>query len=165
MTEEIKTLKQFKKATTLVNRAFHKNGPKSFKKGQGALIKVLHHKNGEANSRELVDILSFNRSELKRIVRKAQRCGYVEMKDAQDAYGYNVVLTELGSAIAEKRCKAQAKVAQDIMGALTEEELKMLNELTDKLITSCKDLGAHGKHKNSSCKEYRNGSKRYSKCA
>ncbi len=163
MTNEVKTLKQLKKATTLVNRTFHKNGPKSFKSGQGALIKVLHHNDGELNSHKLIDKLSFNRSELKRVVRKAQRCGYVEFKDVEDASGYNVVLTELGETIAEKRCCAQRKVANDITSALSQEELETLNLLTEKLISSCKGLGAHGKFRNSPCKEYRGKSRRCSK--
>ena len=35
-------LAQLKKASKLSNRAYRKNGPKSYKNGQGALLKVLH---------------------------------------------------------------------------------------------------------------------------
>lgn len=165
MTEHIKTINQFKKAETLINRTFHKNGPKSFKRGQGALIKVLHHHDGELTSKELIEILNFNRGELKRIVRKAQRNGYVEIKDTEEQRCYIVALTSIGAEIAEKRCKAHCKVAESIMGALTEEEIEQLNALTDKLIKSCKDLGAHGKHKNTSCKQYRHQAQARRKCA
>ncbi|MDY6111791.1 MAG: hypothetical protein SPI85_03260, partial [Ellagibacter isourolithinifaciens] len=41
MTEAMKTLAQLKKASKLTRLAFHKNGPKSFKRGQGALLKFL----------------------------------------------------------------------------------------------------------------------------
>ena len=69
MTSAVKTLAQLKKASKLTNRAFHKNGPKSYKKGQGALLKVLHKK-GVATTAELVETLSYDRRELKDIVRR-----------------------------------------------------------------------------------------------
>lgn len=166
MNKQIKTLGQLKKADKLVNRTFHKNGPKSFKKGQGALIKVLHHQSdGQLSSRELIGILNFNRGELKRVVRKAQRNGYVEINESSEERTYIVSLTELGKELADKRCKAHSKVADAIMEALTDEEIEQLNELTDKIIMSCKGLGAHGKHRNTSCKQYRHHAKSHCKCA
>ena len=53
MTSAVKTLAQLKKASKLSNRAYRKNGPKSYKSGQGALLKVLHKK-GATTTRELV---------------------------------------------------------------------------------------------------------------
>ena len=41
MNESTKTLAQLKKASKLVRLAFRKNGPKSFKRGQGALLNAL----------------------------------------------------------------------------------------------------------------------------
>ena len=41
MNEAAKSLAQLKKANKLVRLAFHKNGPKSYKRGQGALLRAL----------------------------------------------------------------------------------------------------------------------------
>ena len=38
MNQASQTLAQLKKASKLVRLAFHKNGPKSYKRGQGALL-------------------------------------------------------------------------------------------------------------------------------
>ena len=46
MTEAMKTLARLKKASKLTRLAFHKNGPKSFKRGQGALLKFLLEDDG-----------------------------------------------------------------------------------------------------------------------
>ena len=146
-TKQGKALKQLRKATKLVNRSFRKNGPKSFKKGQGALLKVLNCKGGKLSSRELVDILGWNRGELKDVVRKAQRNGYVTIEDASEKRTYFVKITDEGAKLAEKRCKAQHKTADAILANFTDEEIDQLNALTEKIIVSCKDLGAHGKRK------------------
>ncbi|MDO4289604.1 MAG: winged helix DNA-binding protein [Eggerthellaceae bacterium] len=147
MTSATKTLAQLKKASKLTNRAFHKNGPKSYKKGQGALLKVLHVSGGQSTSRDLVERLSFDRGELKNVVRKAERNGYVTIEDADEKRTYTVKLTAEGEKIAEKRCAANSKTADDILACLSEEEVAQLNALTEKIIVSCKDHGAHGKRK------------------
>ena len=64
MTEAMKTLAQLKKASKLTRLAFHKNGPKSFKRGQGALLKFLLE-DDSATQRELVKKLGVDRRELK----------------------------------------------------------------------------------------------------
>ena len=147
MSKQTKTLKQLGKAADLSNRAFHKNGPKSYKKGQGALLKVLHRNDGQMTSRELVEKLGYNRSKLKDIVRKAQRNEYVKIEDCDQKRTYIVRLTDQGEEIAEKRCKAHTETAGKILATLTDDELEQLNALTEKVIVQCKELGAHGKHK------------------
>lgn len=147
MSKEIKALKQLNKAADLTNRAFHKNGPKSYKKGQGALIKVLHKHGGEMTSRELVETLGYDRKKLKDIVRKAQRNDYVEMKDSDEKHTYIVKITDKGDQIAEKRCEAHTKTAAEILSDLSDEEIQQLNALTEKIIVKTKAMGAHGKHK------------------
>ena len=147
MPVETQTLKQLKKATKLVNRTFRKNGPKSYKKGQGALMKVLHRAGGEMTSRELVDRLSFDRSELKSVVRKAERNGYVTIKGVEEKRTYAVCLTPTGEEVAEKRCAANTETATAILGCLSEEEISQLNTITEKIILSCKDQGARGARK------------------
>ena len=146
MTQATQAIAQLKKAGNLVNRTFHKNGPKSYKDGQGALLKVLHQTEGQKAERDqLIETLSFDRRELKNVIRKAERNGYVTIEGADDTYA--VALTEAGIELAEKRCAAQTKVAEEILSCLSEEEIAQLNAITEKIILSCKDSGAHGKRK------------------
>ena len=137
MNQASQTLAQLKKASKLVRLAFHKNGPKSYKRGQGALL----------NARELVKILGLNRSELKDIVKKAERNGYVTIEDAEGERTYAVKLTDEGREVAQKRVAANDKTADDIIGCLSEEEIAQLNAITEKLILSMKDKGINGKKK------------------
>lgn len=147
MSKQTKALAQLRKANKLSNRAFHKVGPKSYKKGQGALLKILHVNGGSQTSRELVEALGFDRGALKDVVRKAQRNGYVTIEEADQKRTYAVQLTEKGEEVAEKRCKAHDKAAGEILGGLSDEEIEQLNALTEKIILTCKDLGAHGGRK------------------
>ena len=131
MNQASQTLAQLKKASKLVRLAFHKNGPKSYKRGQGELVKIL----------------GLNRSELKDIVKKAERNGYVTIEDAEGERTYAVKLTDEGREVAQKRVAANDKTADDIIGCLSEEEIAQLNAITEKLILSMKDKGINGKKK------------------
>ncbi len=146
MTEATQTLAQLKKTSKLTRLAFHKNGPKSFRRGQGALLNALLENDG-ATQRELVHVLGFDRGELKGVVKKAERNGYVTIEDAEGVRTYAVKLTEDGRAVAEKRVAANDKTAEDIVECLSKEELSQLNAITEKLILSMKDKGINGKKK------------------
>ena len=146
MTEATQTLAQLKKTSKLTRLAFHKNGPKSYKRGQGALLNALLENDG-ATQRELVHVLGFDRGELKGVVKKAERNGYVTIEDAEGVRTYAVKLTEDGRAVAEKRVAANDKTAEDIVECLSKEELSQLNAITEKLILSMKDKGINGKKK------------------
>lgn len=146
MNQASQTLAQLKKASKLVLLAFHKNGPKSYKRGQGALLNALVDNDG-TTQRELVKILGLNRSELKDIVKKAERNGYVTIEDAEGERTYAVQLTDEGREVAQKRVAANDKTADDIIGCLSEEEIAQLNAITEKLILSMKDKGINGKKK------------------
>ena len=146
MTEATQTLAQVKKTSKLTRLAFHKNGPKSFRRGQGALLNALLENDG-ATQRELVHILGFDRGELKGVVKKAERNGYVTIEDAEGVRTYAVKLTEDGRAVAEKRVAANDKTAEDIVECLSKEEMAQLNAITEKLILSMKDKGINGKKK------------------
>ena len=142
MNQASQTLAQLKKASKLVRLAFHKNGPKSYKRGQGALLNALVDNDG-TTQRELVKILGLNRSELK----EAERNGYVTIEDAEGERTYAVKLTDEGREVAQKRVAANDKTADDIIGCLSEEEIAQLNAITEKLILSMKDKGINGKKK------------------
>ena len=146
MTEATQTLAQLKKTSKLTRLAFHKNGPKSFRRGQGALLNALLENDG-ATQRELVHILGFDRGELKGVVKKAERNGYVTIEDAEGVRTYAIKLTEDGRAVAEKRVAANDKTAEDIVECLSKEEMAQLNAITEKLILSMKDKGINGKKK------------------
>ena len=152
MNQAIETLAQLKKASKLTRLAFHKNGPKSFKRGQGALLNALVREDG-VTQRELVKVLGLDRGELKGIVKKAERNGYVTIEDVDAKRTYAVKLTDEGRAVAEKRIAANDKTAEDILFCLTEEEIAQLNAITEKLILSCKDKGVNGKKKGRKARE------------
>lgn len=146
MNEATATLAQLKKASKLTRLAFRKNGPKSYKRGQGALMNALLANDG-ATQRELVKILGWDRSALKDTVKKAERNGYVAIGDHEDKHTYTVSLTDEGKKIAEKRVAANDKTAEEILECLSAEEVAQLNAITEKLILGIKDKGVNGKKK------------------
>lgn len=146
MNEATASLNQLKKASKLVRLAFHKNGSKSYKRGQGALLNALMENDG-TTQRKLVDILGMSRSELKDVVKKAERNGYVTIEDAEGKRTYAVKLTDEGRAVAQKRVEANDRTADDILSCLSEEEVAQMNAITEKLILSMKDKGVNGKKK------------------
>lgn len=146
MNEATATLAQLKKASKLTRLAFRKNGPKSYKRGQGALMNALLANDG-ATQRELVKILGWDRSALKDTVKKAERNGYVTIGDHEDKHTYTVSFTDEGKKIAEKRVAANDKTAEEILECLSAEEVAQLNAITEKLILGIKDKGVNGKKK------------------
>lgn len=146
MNEAAKSLAQLKKANKLVRLAFHKNGPKSYKRGQGALLRALLENDG-ATQRELVKTLDMNRSNLKEIVKKAQRNEYVTIENVDEPRTYAVKLTDLGRELAGKRVAANDRTADEILSCLTAEEVKQLDAITEKLIVAMKEKGISGKKK------------------
>ena len=143
MNEAAKSLAQLKKANKLVRLAFHKNGPKSYKRGQGALLRALLENDG-APQRELVKTLGMNRSNLKDVVKKAQRNEYVTIESVDEPRTYAVKLTDLGRELAEKRVAANDRTADEILSCLTAEEVKQLDAITEKLIVAMKEQGISG---------------------
>ena len=146
MNEAAKSLAQMKKATKLVRLAFRKNGPTSFKRGQGALLQALLADNG-ATQRDLTKTLGMNRSNLKDVVKKAERNGYVTIESVDQPRTYAVKLTELGRELAEKRAEANDKTAEEIISCLSAEEVAQLDAITEKLILAMKEKGICGKKK------------------
>lgn len=146
MNEAAKSLAQLKKANKLVRLAFHKNGPKSYKRGQGALLRALLENDG-ATQRELVKTLGINRSNLKDVVKKAQRNEYITIESVDEPRTYAVKLTDLGRELAKKRVAANDRTADEILSCLTAEEVKQLDAITEKLIVAMKEKGISGKKK------------------
>lgn len=138
MSKEKCTLTHLEAAARKAKRAYHKNGPKSFRKGQGALLKVLHKEGGSASRDQLIARLGYSRRELKDIVRKAERNGYATLK-SEGKDGYTVKITAEGDKLAEKRCAAQSKVAKDILSNLSADEVKQLDALLVKMTGASED--------------------------
>lgn len=158
MNDCTKTLAKMKKAGKLVRLAQRKNGPKSYKRGQGALLRTLLQNDG-ATQRELCVALGLNRGALKDVVRKAQRNGLVTIEDAEGKKTYAVKLTAEGRELAEKHEAAQDKAAAEILSALSAEEVAQLDAINDKIIVSLKEAGIDGKKKGR--KHHRKGKKRH----
>ena len=146
MNDSTKTLVKLKKASKLVRLAQRKNGPKSYKRGQGALLRVLLEADG-ATQRELVSALGLNRAALKDVVRKAERNGYVTIEKTGEKKTYAVKLTDEGRKLAKKHDAAQDKAADKIIGILTADECAELDALCEKLIVGLKEAGIDGKKK------------------
>ena len=147
MNDYAKTLAKMKKTSKLIRLHQHQNGPKSYKRGQGALLRALLEADGIATQRELTVILGVNRKMLKDIVRKAQRNDYVTIEDAEGKKTYAVKLTDVGREVAEKHEKAQDKLAEQILATLTDDERAQLDAINEKLIIACKEAGIDGKKK------------------
>ena len=156
MNDSAKTLAKMKKAGKLVRLAQRKNGPKSYKRGQGALLRVLLDDDG-ATQRDLVVKLGLSRGALKDVVRKAARNGFVTIEKGGEKKAYTVKLTDEGRKLAEKREDAQDKATDEIAKALSTDELAQLDAICEKLIVSCKDAGIDGKKKGR--KHHRKGRK------
>ena len=145
MNDYTKTLMKMKKTGKLVRLAQRKNGPKSYKRGQGALLRTLLKMDG-ATQRELCVALGLNRGALKDIVRKAKRNDYVEI-DKKGDKTYTVTLTAEGRKLAEKHEAAQDKTAEKILAVLTDDERAQLDAINEKLIVGLKEAGIDGKKK------------------
>ena len=158
MNEATKTLMQLKKANKLVKLAMRKDGPKSYTRGQGALLRALVKADDEAVAQQvLVHELGVRRAVLKDVVLKAQRNGFVTMEEAEGDKTYAVKLTEEGRELAEKHEAANDETAETIVGLLTAEEKAQLDAITEKLIVGLKETGVDGKGKGR--REHRKGRK------
>ena len=156
MNDSAKTLAKMKKANKLIRLAQRKNGPKSYKRGQGALLRVLLENDG-TTQRELVAKLGMSRAALKDVVRKAARNGYVTIEKASEKKLYIVKLTDEGRKLAKKREAAQDKTVDEIVKVLSTDEIAQLDDICEKLIVGCKEAGIDGKKKGR--KHHRKGRK------
>ncbi len=146
MSGALKTLNKMKKANKLTQLYFRKNGPRSYKRGIGALLIALEAE-GSATQRDLVVATGLSRANLKDVVKKAVRKGYATIEDAEGKKTYTVALTEEGKAVAAKRVAAQEKAADKLAEALSTDEIAALDAICEKLIIAAKEDGVCGKKK------------------
>lgn len=141
MTSNVKILNRLKRAANYTKLAFHKDGPHSYNRGQGALLKVLAKfgKEGTASKKELKKALGWHGREVSEVAKKAQKNGYVLVKGKKDRAV--VTLTAKGRRIMEKRFDAEDRVAGEIFMYLSDKEKKELYKITGKIIEACEDIG------------------------
>ncbi len=78
MAESTMVLHQLKTAANYSKLAMHKCGPRSFKEGQGALVKVLYKfGDGKLSLGKLKEHLGWSGHEVLAVAEKAQANGYV----------------------------------------------------------------------------------------
>ncbi len=142
MTRSGKVLHQLKVASNYSKLAFHKDGPRSFKRGQGALLKVAYKfgKKGTISFRKLCKTLGWDCDEVRDTAKIAQENGYITLGKTKK--GKNAVcLTAKGVEVVEKRLAAEDRAADEIMRDVTDEEREALLAITGKIIANCQAMG------------------------
>ena len=141
MAESTEIIKSLKKAANYTKLGMRDLGPKSFKKGQGALIKVLYKFSDEGAlcKKKLEKVLGWHGKELRRVAEKAEKNGYVTIADPQ--FKFEVSLTEKGTEVVKKRLSAEDRAADAILEGLTDEERQQLLAITTKISKTCEELG------------------------
>ena len=141
MTESTKALASLKRAANYSKLAMHKLGPKSFKRGQGALLKAIYKfgDDGSLDKKPAERILDWRGKGLRAVAKKAEKNGY--LKISHPKYEFTMTLTEMGRKVVEKRLVAEDHAADRIFGVLTDEEVQSLVAIADKVSDNCQKLG------------------------
>lgn len=139
MTESSKALKSLKTAANYAKLAMHDLGPRSYKKGQGALMKVIDKfgEDGSIDKKKLERVLGWKGDEVRRVAEKAAGNGYVAVND--DGFEFSVSLTDKGAEVLKKRFAVENHAADAVLAGLTPQEVEQLVALTDKISATCKD--------------------------
>ena len=142
MAESTHVLEALKRAANYSKLAFHKDGPKSYKKGQGALTKVLlkFSQDGSLDRDTLEKALGWNADEVNDVVLKAQDNGYV-LADVVDGVVVKATITDKGREVDQKRFEAEDRVADEILQGLSEDEKGELEDLCVKICMQCEAMG------------------------
>lgn len=140
MTESTKVIASLKKASNYTKLAMHAKGPRSFKRGQGALIKVIQKfGNGSMCKDEAKKVLGWHGCDVRAVAKIAADNGYLKIEDPKN--GFQMTLTDLGKEIVAKRLEAEDKAADSILSALTDKEKAQLETLCDKISKTAEDMG------------------------
>ncbi len=139
MTESSKALKSLKTAANYAKLAMHDLGPRSYKKGQGALLKVIEKfgEDGSIDKKRLERLLGWRGDEVRRVAEKAEENGYVAIDDG--GFEFAVSLTAKGAEVLRKRFAVENHAADAVLAGLTPDEVDQLVVLTDKISATCKD--------------------------
>ena len=125
MADSSKLIHDLKHAANYAKLGMRDLGPRSFKKGQGALIKVVYKFSEDS---------TVCKEKLERVLG-----GYVTIQDPE--YKFLVSLTDKGKQVIQKRMKAEDRAADAILEALSAEERQQLQNITEKICKTCEELG------------------------
>ncbi|WP_251212199.1 hypothetical protein [Adlercreutzia murintestinalis] len=140
MAESTKAIASLKKAANYTKLAMRAEGPRSFKRGQGALIKVIHKfGNGTLGKDEAKKALEWRGCDVRTVARKAEENGYLTISDAEE--GFQMTLTKLGTEVVKKRLAAEDKAADAVLAGLTDAEKEQLVALCDKISATAEEMG------------------------
>ena len=141
MAESTKAIASLKKAANYTKLAMHEEGPRSFKRGQGALLKVAQKfgKSGSITKDEAKRVLGWRGCDVRDVAAIAEQNGYIEINDGEADAIYS--LTDKGSQIIQKRLAAEDKAADAVMAGLSDKELSQLEAICEKIAKNCEDMG------------------------
>lgn len=141
MAESTLVLHQLKRAANYSKLAMHKCGPRSFKEGQGALVKVIYKfGDGKLSLTKLEKILGWSGREVVDVAEKAQANGYVAFATSKKGK-LSVKLTDKGILVIKKRLAAEDRAADEVLAGLSDEERDCLLKLCGTVIDTCKGMG------------------------
>lgn len=141
MADSSKLIHDLKHAANYAKLGMRDLGPRSFKKGQGALIKVVYKfsEDGTVCKEKLERVLGWRGKDVRHVAEKTERNGYVAIQDPE--YKFLVSLTDKGKQVIQKRMKAEDRAADAILEALSAEERQQLQNITEKICKTCEELG------------------------
>lgn len=141
MADSTKLIQNLKRAANYAKLGMRDLGPRSYKKGQGALIKVVYKfsEDGTVCKKKLEKVLGWRGKDVRHVAKKAERNGYVTIQDPE--FKFLVSLTDKGQQVIEKRMKAEDRAADAILEALNDEERQQLENITAKICKTCEELG------------------------
>lgn len=140
MSESTKAIASLKKAGNYMKLAMRKNGPRSFKRGQGALIKVIYKAGeGTLSKDDAKKVLGWRGRDVRFVAKKAADNGYLTIDKPKN--GFQMTLTDLGREVIKKRLEAEGKAADEILAGLSDEEKAQLTSLCEKICQTAEDMG------------------------
>lgn len=142
MTESTEVLAALKRAGNYSKLAMHNEGPRSYKRGQGALIKVVAKFGGKKgiSDKKLCRTLGWSCHETMAVAKKAADNGYVDIARKSDGK-HRISLTKTGKQILKKRMAAEDRAADAVCSYLTDQEKEQLVALCAKVSEACEDMG------------------------
>lgn len=140
MSESTKAIASLKKAGNYMKLAMRKNGPRSFKRGQGTLIKVIYKAGeGTLSKDDAKKALGWRGRDVRFVAKKAADNGYLTIDKPKN--GFQMTLTDLGREVIKKRLEAEDKAADEILAGLSDEEKAQLTSLCEKICQTAEDMG------------------------
>ncbi len=141
MTESTKTIASLKKAANYMKLTMRQEGPRSFNRGQGALLKVVHRfgKGDCLGKDEAKKVLGWRGCDVRTVAEKAADNGYLTIADPSE--GFQMTLTEMGAQVVQKRLEAEDRAADAVLSGLSDAEKKKLADLCDKISKTAEEMG------------------------